>query len=659
MFQMPVNELSKYHGLPAPWGWGGLSDVVFRRTYSRTDNPKTEGHEDWFDVCDRAISGMYELQKRHCLENGVNWNKEKAERSALTSFDLMFNMKWSPPGRGLWTMGSDFVMKRGTTEALQNCGFISSKFIDQEKGDFFAWIMSMSMVGIGVGFDTDGAGAVTILPPSSETVDHIISDDREGWANSVATLVNAFIDGTAQPVFDYSKIRPKGSAISGFGGLASGPGPLKELHEFIRSSLSGLSGQKLTSRAIVDIANNIGVCVVAGNVRRSALISLGNPLDKDFINLKNYDLNPERAAFGWASNNSVKVEKGMDYADMALRTYGNGEPGYAWMENARNYGRMNGRPMPDSGVMGFNPCAEQPLEHRELCTLVEIFLPRCKTVTEFVEAIKCAYLYGKTVTLASDQIADRATREVMQRNRRIGLSVTGVSQFMVTNGVETLIDWLERGYAQARYYDDLYSQWLGVETSIRSTTVKPSGTISLMAGVTPGIHFSQQSRHHIRRVSLSKSSHLIDPLMAAGYPVEEYVHGNDSVVVSFPVDAGPGSVPESRVPMGTQLSLIKAAQMYWSDNGVSATVKFKKEETTPADIEAALRGCEDSLKAISFLSLSDHGYKQAPYEDISAEEYAAMVAKIKPIHYGDDGLGSGDKMADLFCEGDACEVNFE
>ncbi len=656
MFELSKSFVDEYRQRPVAFGWNGLGEVAFYRTYSRKDNPRATGMEGWADVCERCINGMYQFQQTWCQATGVNWNTEKAERSAKEAFDLMFHFKWSPPGRGLWMAGTDFIMQRGVVEALQNCAFISSEYIAKERGDFFRWLMEMSMLGVGVGFDTRGAGKIAVQRPLRISVmTYTIPDTRQGWARSVELLIDSYLNATSAIVFDYNQIRPRGAPIYGFGGVASGPAPLIELHKSIRSILDTKSGCSMDSRTIVDLCNLIGKCVVAGNVRRSAEIAFGAPTDNQFVNLKNYEQNPERKDFGWVSNNSIFAEVGMDYTDVAQRTYENGEPGYFWLENARQYGRMDGlRNFADSEAMGANPCVEQVLHHREMCTLVEIYLPRCKSKREFERAIKYAYLYGKSTTLASDQISDPQTRTVMQRNRRIGLSVTGITQFAGAHGLEILRDWLDHGHHITGYYDRLYSQWLDCNESIRRNSVKPGGTVPLLAGCTPGVHFNIANRFHIRRMIIADDSPLIDPLRAAGYPMEASAYTPDSLSVSFPVDAGPGVRSESEVSMKEQLDLVAMVQRHWADNAVSATVKFDRRNTTPHDIKEALEKYQYSLKGISFLPAEGHGYTQAPYESITAGDYEQMMSRITPMSITD--IGQADKQVELYCEGDACKV---
>ena len=515
------------------------------------------------------------------------------------------------------------------------------------------------MLGVGVGFDTDGRDSVNVNKPTRPMAIIEIPDTREGWVKSVELLINSYLTPSRMATieFDYGKIRAKGEPINGFGGIASGPDPLRQLHHSIRAVLDNCVGRTLGTREIVDIANMIGRCVIAGNVRRSAEIAFGQEDDETFIDLKDYNKYPERVDYGWASNNSVFITPESDVSRLAERTWHNGEPGFAWLDNVHNYGRMNGIiDTTDEHALGFNPCGEQPLGHKEMCTLVEIYLPHIKSKEEFRRVIKFAYLYGKTVTLASNNIEDETSREIMGENRRIGLSLTGITQFVGEHGREVLKDWMDHGYHWSGDYDRIYSQWFNVPASIRRTSVKPSGTVSLVAGVTPGIHYNVEGRFHIRRVTLADNSPLVDRLQSAGYHVEPAaIDPDNSVVVEFPVDAGVGVRSESDVEPMEHLELIADVARFWADNAVSATVKFDKEEYGPEQLADMINWSKDKVKDIAFLPLSPSGtYQQAPYEGITEEVYNAKKQNLQPLALS--VIGDGDKQADLYCDGDACAI---
>ena len=634
--------LAPYRLLPVPMD--ALGQFTYLRTYSRNG-------ETWVDTCARVINGMYWLQNLR----GPKWDEDKAGRSAREAFDLLFHLKWSPPGRGLWVMGTDFVQRRMEVEALQNCAFISSAHIKQERGDFFRWLMEMSMLGVGVGFDTDGGNKIVVSRPSDVGYIYEIPDTRQGWAESVKLLVDSYLGSGVRPSveFDYTQIRAAGQPILSFGGVASGPEPLQRLHNNVRRILTERIGGRLSSMDIMDISNLIGECVIAGNVRRSAEIALGDGGDRNFIRAK---LPESNRPWGWVSNNSLKLHGGETPSSEAVEgTYLNGEPGYVWMDNIHRFGRMNGREdYADKYAVGVNPCAEQVLHHREMCTLAEIYLPRLSSKSEFAKVIKYAYLYAKAVTCGSEYIGDSKSKVVMEANRRIGLSLTGVAQFVTTHGEDVLRDWMEYGYQLSAYYDDLYSEWLGVPNSVRRTSIKPSGTVSLLAGVTPGIHYPV-SRTYIRRVNLAANSPLVDRIASAGYPLVQSVYSPDTLVVEFPIKLNENIRTEREVTMDEQLNLAAIASRYWADNSVSITVKFDRERDSQDDLANAISRAGGLLKAVSFLPVEDHGYEQAPYEEISEEEYQRRKAGVASVDFS--GVVSHE-MQDMFCDGESCEVSF-
>ena len=295
------------------------------------------------------------------------------------------------------------------------------------------------MLGVGVGFDTKGAGSFIIKGPSetrkSET--YTIPDTREGWVDSLRMLLESYSHGTGRIDFDYSAIREAGVPIKGFGGESSGPQPLIDLHADIRRILDAEIGAPVSITSIVDIMNLIGKCVVAGNVRRTAEIVFGEADNDEYLDLKNYEVNPHRAEYGWTSNNSIFAELGMNYEPSAERVRLNGEPGYAWLENMKNFGRMADAPdFKDHRAMGGNPCLEQTLESHELCCLVETFPNNHDSLDDYLETLKYAYLYAKTVTLGQTHWPE--TNRVMLRNRRIGCSMSGIAQFVANRGVGQL-----------------------------------------------------------------------------------------------------------------------------------------------------------------------------------------------------------------------------
>lgn len=486
----------------------------------------------------------------------------------------------------------------------------------------------------------------------------MIGDSREGWVESVRLLLDAHFNGHPRPVFDYSAIRPRGAPIKGFGGTASGPEVLQRLHQDIDRVLAPVAGKPITVTAIVDIMNCIGRCIVSGDVRQTAEIAFGDPHSEEYVDLKNYAKNPHRAEYGWTSNNSVIAPLGMSYDSIAERIRANGEPGFAWLENMRAFSRMgDAADWKDKRAKGGNPCLEQTLESYELCCLVETFPSNHDSVEDFKRTLKFAYLYAKTVTLGRTHWP--VTNRVMLRNRRIGCSLSGIAQFIATRGLHELQRWCESGYKTIQEYDVRYSDWLAIPRSIKTTCVKPSGTVSLLAGATPGVHHPE-SRYYIRRVRIGKTHEVVDRLRAAGYHVEPAVEDPDrKLVVSFPVDAGKDIRPLDELSMWEQLSLAAFMQRHWADNQVSCTITFDPAKEGP-QIARALDIFQYQLKGISLLPRAPtSAYKQLPYEAISAEQYAAEVAKLRPLDFA--GLHAGSDAAsatapDKFCDTNRCDL---
>jgi len=635
MFKLSENFISKYKRKKAPFGFNGLGELVYMRTYSRI---KEDGkNERWWETVQRVVEGTYSMQMNHIDSHQLGWNPWQAQKSAQEMYDRIFNMKFLPPGRGLWAMGTAITEEKGLYAALNNCAFVSTKTIKDDYAKPFCFLMDASMLGVGVGFDTKGAGEIIVkgVEIKRDAQQFQIPDTREGWVESLQLLLESYFHGQAPMEFDYSLIRLAGEPIKGFGGVSSGPEPLEEVHESIRQVLEGNSGKPITITTIVDIMNLIGKCVVAGNVRRTAEIVFGEPDNDEYLDLKNYKVNPHRDQFGWTSNNSVFAELGMDYTEIAKRIVDNGEPGLAWLENMRHYSRMkNGGDDKDHRVMGGNPCLEQSLESYELCCLVETFPDNHDDLEDYKRTLKYAYLYAKTV--------------------RIGCSVSGVAQFITNRGLNEFRDWLEGGYDTIQEWDKMYSDWFAIPRSIKTTSVKPSGTVSLLAGATPGLHYPE-SRFYTRRIRISVNSELIEPLKKAGYKIEPAFGSEDStLVVEVPVDVGEGIRTAAELSIWEQFSLAAFLQRHWADNQVSCTVTFDPE-TEGKEIPFVLNYFQYHLKGISLLPRHDYGaYPQMPYEAIEEKEYNKQVKKLGKLTFG--VIHNEEAEVDKFCNNDSCEI---
>lgn len=667
-FRLSDDFISGYRKQTPPFGYrdaagNSVGEITFLRTYSRLKEDGTK--ETWSDVCERVINGMYSLQKDHAKLNRLPWNDAKAQASAKEAFDRLFNLKWTPPGRGLWVMGTPLVNQQRNSAALQNCAFVSTtEMTKHNPAKPFTFLMEASMLGVGVGFDDKGADKEFVIydpQPSTEVIQ--IEDSREGWVESLEVLLNAYLKPEQHsPIFDYSLIRPAGQPIKTFGGVAAGPDPLVKLHNHIINLFSGRSGQKLTRVDIADIGNMIGVCVVSGNVRRSAELLIGRIDDEDFLNLKNAKRFPDRNSYdaekpGWAwmSNNSVEAKVGSDFSKIIDGIVLNGEPGVVWMDVSRQYGRLIDPPNnKDWRIAGYNPCAEQSLESFECCTLVETYLNRHESLDDFKRTLKFAYLYAKTVTLLPTHWEE--TNAIMQRNRRIGTSVSGIANFADSNGWTKLRDWLNGGYETVKHYDETYSEWLGIRQSIKMTTVKPSGTVSILAGESPGVHWASGGKYFMRAIRFSNNDPMLELFRMANYRVEPASESPGTTsVVFFPIKTE-ALRAEKEVSVFEKVALAVVTQRYWSDNSVSVTVTFDPDKEAE-HIPAILHMHDGQLKTVSFLPMGNHVYPQMPYTQISEEEYEEAKSKIFPIDL--TGIYAGlavDAIGEAYCTTDSCEI---
>ena len=671
-FALKKSFIATYSQKTPPFGYNGLGELVYLRTYSR-DKPENGGKERWFETVERVVNGTYQMQLEHAAANNLPWNSAEIEAEAQEMYERIFEMKFLPPGRGLWAMGTSLTRDRKLYAALNNCAFVSTEDIAEDPVRPFCFLMDSSMLGIGCGFDTAGAGKLEVKTPQEdpEAALFVVPDTREGWVASVGLLLEAYLrpssttTSTNLPRFDYSQIRPQGQPIKGFGGTSQGPEILMELHASIVDIMSqpGVGGNVLSVTTIVDIMNLIGKCVVSGNIRRTAEIAFGESTSEEFGELKDYNKNPSRAAYGWTSNNSIFAHLGMDYSRVCEKVIANGEPGFAWLDNMRSYGRLvDGPNNKDAKAQGGNPCLEQTLESFEMCCLVETFPHKHENREDFLRTLELAFTYAKTVTLGDVHIPE--TREVMRRNRRVGTSMSGLAQFVGTRGLGCLRDWCEAGYATVQQRDAQLSKQFAIPTSIKTTSIKPSGTVSLLAGATPGLHFPE-SRHYLRRMRLARDSPLADVLAAVGLSIESAIGDEKrTVVVSFPVDAGEGVRSLKDVSMWEQLSFAAFLQRFWSDNQVSCTVTFDPE-TEGRQLARALDFFQYHLKGVSFLPRLEKGaYPQMPYEAITSELYqelsqgeAALGLDFSAIYDGRVGGGENQsRVPDQFCDSDKCTV---
>jgi adenosylcobalamin-dependent ribonucleoside-triphosphate reductase len=356
------------------------------------------------------------------------------------------------------------------------------------------------------------------------------------------------------------------------------------------------------------------------------------------------------------SNNSVEVNVGDDFSNIIDGIARNGEPGVIWMDVTRKYGRLidpiNNK---DWRAAGYNPCAEQSLESFECCTLVETYLNRHDSLEDFQRTLKFAYLYAKTVTLLPTHWEE--TNAIMQRNRRIGTSISGIANFADRVGLPTLRDWMDKGYSTVVSYDKSYSEWLGIRESIKMTTVKPSGTVSILAGESPGVHWTPGGEYFLRGIRFRNGDAQLPLFKQAGYNIEAASEDPEGTsVVFFPIKSL-AKRSEKEVSIFEKTSLAAMAQRHWSDNSVSVTVSFDAEKEKDT-VGTVLHMFDGQLKTVSFLPMGNLIYPQMPYTQITAEEYESYTMKLMPIDFTGvyEGLGA-EAIGEKYCSTDACMID--
>jgi ribonucleoside-triphosphate reductase len=622
--------------------WGPVGYVTYKRTYSRpTKNGKTE---EWNETIERVIDSC-----KNQLNVGFTSEDEDALRYIMT------NLKGTVAGRFLWQLGTKTVDRLGLP-SLQNCAFV---VCDQPIRPF-TWAFEMLMLGSGVGFNIQREHVyqipkvlkkVKIERKDVNDADFIVPDSREGWVELMRRVLEAsFITGEG---FTYAchLIRSKGSPIKGFGGVASGPQDLVWGIEEINNLLNGRAGKRVRSIDCLDIMNIIGRIVVAGNVRRSAQIALGDYDDFDFLRAKRWDLGgiPNWRAM---SNNSVVCDDVTKLPEEFWEGYkGNGEPyGLINLEASRRMGRTGEIQYPDPEVMGFNPCAEQSLANFETCCLAEIYLPNIENYDELIKVATLLYRINKHSLAIKCSVKE--TEEIVHKNMRMGIGVTGYLQ-----ATEEQRTWLSDCYHYLRAYDNEYSKAKGFNPSIKLTTVKPSGTLSLLAGVTSGAH-PAYSQYYIRRIRMASDSPIVNVCRKNGYPIEyqrnfDSTEDHSTIIVSFPCKFPEGTLLANDMTAVDQLNVIKRLQTEWSDNAVSVTIYYRKDELD--SIKEWLATNYFNVKSVSFLLHNEHGFDQAPLEEITEEMFHKLSKDVVTISAFDDTINLEDMdIAD--CEGGACPV---
>jgi len=605
--------VASYSTQTPPWGFSGLGEIVYLRTYSRK---KDNGDlESWPETLQRVINGAIEV--------GAKLSQEDAEKL----FDHCFNLRASFSGRSLWQLGTPLVKKLNAT-SLNNCYFTNI-----EKIEDFELLFEYLMLGGGVGFSVERAkihdlpkvqAGVVITQERSNDADIIVPDSRQGWKRLLHAVLKSYFETGKSFSYSTILIREFGAPLNTFGGTASGPGALIEGIKDICTVLENRVGKKLRSIDVLDICNIIGRIVVSGSSRRSAQIAMGDPDDVLFLRAKNWG-SGNVPAWRANSNNSIYADYYEEIQPELWKGYdGTGEPyGLLNRRLARRFGRA-GEVKVDNSIEGFNPCAEIALADGESCNLSTLFLPNIESYEQFVEISTLLYKVQKQITQMAYPY--EKTTSIVGKNARLGQSVTGILQC----GDEKL-EWLSDAYLALVKFDEEFSKDNGLPSSIRLTTVQPSGTLSLLPGVTPGIH-PAYAKYYIRRVRFGSSDPLVEACRKRGYKVQwdmglDGREDHTRYVVDFPCESPEGSVLAKDMTAVQQLEWVKKMQTEWADNAVSVTVYYRKEEL-PAIQEWLSKNYDKSVKSVSFLLHTDHNFVLPPYEEITEADYRKSAAKI-------------------------------
>jgi ribonucleotide reductase alpha subunit len=647
--------LAKYKNKQPNWGFNGLGYIVYKRTYARLKEDGTT--EEWNETVERCINGAQKI--------GAQYTPEEAERI----YDYVFNLKCNFAGRMLWQLGTSTVDRFGANSLL-NCWATAMR-----EPKAFLFLFENLMLGGGVGYSIRREDvhelpkikkSVTVIHEATKDADYIVPDKREGWVNLLSKVLDAFyVTGKS---FSYSTIliRGYGEPIKGFGGKASGPQILIDGIDKITKIFQAREGKKLRSIDVLDICNIIGSVVVAGNVRRSAEIALGDPDDILYLRAKNWGSGnvPNWRAM---SNNTIYADSYDHVLEEIWKNgyeinkdsgYANGEPyGFFNLPLSQKFGRIKDGPISDNSMYPTdtdncemtNPCAEISLSNYECCNLSELYL---NNITSKEELIDCAQLLYKTQkAIASLPFIHEETNRIVHKNMRLGLGVTGVCQSL------DKLDWLDDCYIALRKFDKEWSAKRGWSESIKLTTIKPSGTLSLLGGATPGVH-PAFSEYYMRTVRMSSSDALVQICKDMGYHVEFLINfdgteNRDTVVVYFPCKTPEGSILTKDMDVIKQLDMVKKLQTVWSDNAVSVTAYYKPEELDT--LKTWLKdNYEHNVKSVSFLLFKDHGFKQAPYQEIDETAYLTASAKVKPLT--NISTGSTEMLEMAECAGGACPI---
>ena len=614
----------------------------------------------------RYARWMPEEARRETWEETVQryvdfWTKRGQIDSKVAAklYNAILNLEVMPSMRCLMTAG---VALDKDNVAGFNCSYLA---IDSPRS--FDELMYVLMCGTGVGFSVE-RNFITKLPVIAESFHNtdttiVVGDSKIGWASAFRELIAMLYAGKV-PKWDMTGVRPAGARLETFGGRASGPQPLDDLFHFCVSIFKKAEGRKLTSIECHDVVCKVADIVVVGGVRRSALISLSNLSDGRMAKAKSgawWENDGHRRL----ANNSVAYTEKPDFeaflSEMqTLYASKSGERGLFSRVAAQKIAARNGRRDPTYDF-GTNPCSEIILRSNQFCNLSEIVVRADDTEETLKAKAEVAAIIG---TLQATLTDFRYLRNIWKKNTEeealLGVSMTGImdNELLSTPNSPECEAVLENVRDVAIKTNKKWAAKLGINQSTAITAVKPSGTVSQLVDSASGIH-PRFSDYYIRRVRSDKKDPLAGFMSAAGFPVEDDVMSESSVVFSFPVKAPKGSTTVKMVGAMHQLELWKTYQNHWCEHKPSITVYYTDSEFL--QVAQWIWDNFDLCSGISLLPVSDHTYQQAPYEDINEEQYNKLVSEMpQGVNWTDLGYFEKEDNTtgsqELACTGGACEI---
>jgi len=612
-----------------------LSDLTVHMKYAKY-LPEEKRRESWTELVDR--NKAMHLKKFPDLSDQIE-----------ETYKLVYNKKIAPSMRSLQFGGKPIEI---SPNRLYNCAYLPIDSLES-----FSETMFLLLGGSGVGFSVQKHHVENLpeinKPYPNRTKRYLVSDNIEGWADTIKLLMKSYMGGrSSRVIFDFSDIRPKGARLITSGGKAPGPQPLKECVLKITGLLDAVEdGEKLSTIQAHDIMCHVADAVLAGGIRRAALISIFNADDDDMISAKAgnwWENNPQR---GRANNSALlirhKVTKDF-FMDLWKRVElsGAGEPGILF-SNDKNY--------------GTNPCAEIALKPNQFCNLCEVNVSVLDSQEDLNERVKAATFLGTLQASYTDFHYLRSVwKETTEKEALVGISMTGIG-----SGAILKMDMVEAAKV-AKKENARVAKILGINKAARITTVKPSGTSSIVMGTSSGIH-AWHAKYYIRRLRVGKNESIYGYLQAYHPELleDDYFRPHDTAIISIPQKAPKGSILRTESPMDL-LERVKRVAIEWVKTGhrkgsnghnVSATISLKDDEWN--GVGEWMWSNRDHYNGLSVLPYDGGTYVQAPFEDITKEKYDEMAKSLNNIDLTRvvELEDNTDLKGELACAGGACEIS--